>query len=57
MQVPFYTTDVFTSKAFSGAQIAVIPDADTLSEAQMQQIAGELNLWSTVFVNQAQNNT
>ncbi|GAB1266980.1 PhzF family phenazine biosynthesis protein [Aurantivibrio infirmus] len=49
-KIPFYTTDVFTDKTFGGAQVAVIPDAETLNKEQMQKIASELNLWSTAFV-------
>lgn len=50
MQIPFYTTDVFTNQTFGGAQIAVIPDADHLTGKQMQHIAGEFNLPTTVFI-------
>ncbi len=50
MQVPFYTTDVFTTETFGGAQVAVVTEASKLSDIQMQKIASEFNLWSTVFV-------
>ena len=46
----YYIVDVFTDKAFNGAQIAVFPDALELNEAQMQLIARELNFSDTVFV-------
>lgn len=45
----FYTTDVFTDKLFGGAQIAVIPEADGLTEQQMLLLAREFNLSETVF--------
>lgn len=50
MQYQYYITDVFTDKPFNGAQIAVLPQADGLSEAQMQLIAREFNLSETVFI-------
>jgi trans-2,3-dihydro-3-hydroxyanthranilate isomerase len=46
----YYIVDVFTDKAFSGAQIAVFPDALDLNEQQMQLIARELNFSDTVFM-------
>lgn len=46
----FYTVDVFTDRLFSGAQIAVFPEAESLSEQSMQVIAEELNLSETVFI-------
>ncbi|GAB1261652.1 PhzF family phenazine biosynthesis protein [Aurantivibrio plasticivorans] len=51
MHIPFYTADVFTNATFGGAQVAVVTESDQLSDQQMQQIAQELNLWSTVFLN------
>ncbi len=50
MQIPYYIADVFTNKQFSGAQIAVVPEANDLSAEQMQVIAREFNLSETVFV-------
>ena len=46
----YYIVDVFTEHAFDGAQIAVFPDARDLNETQMQQLASELNLSDTVFL-------
>ncbi|MDX1490145.1 MAG: PhzF family phenazine biosynthesis protein [Pseudohongiellaceae bacterium] len=46
----YYIVDVFTDKAFNGAQIAVFPEASELNEGQMQLIARELNFSDTVFV-------
>jgi trans-2,3-dihydro-3-hydroxyanthranilate isomerase len=42
--------DVFTDRPFAGNPLAVLPDADGLSEEQMQRIAFELGLSETVFV-------
>jgi trans-2,3-dihydro-3-hydroxyanthranilate isomerase len=50
MRYPFYTADVFTGRIFGGNPLAVFPEADGLSPALMQQIAGELNLSETAFV-------
>ncbi len=46
----FYTADVFTSQVFQGAQIAVFPEAEQVTDVQMGLIAAELNLSETVFV-------
>ena len=46
----FVQLDVFTDTAFCGNPLAVFPDAEGLSDAQMQQIAREMNLSETVFV-------
>jgi trans-2,3-dihydro-3-hydroxyanthranilate isomerase len=50
MQYSFYTADVFTDRPFGGNPLAVFPQAQGLSSAQMQQIAQEFNLSETVFV-------
>jgi len=50
MPIDYYIADVFTNKIFSGAQIAVFPNADRLSNQQMSLIASEMNLSETVFV-------
>ena len=42
--------DVFTHRLFGGNALAVFPDADGLSAAQMQAIARELNLSETAYV-------
>jgi trans-2,3-dihydro-3-hydroxyanthranilate isomerase len=42
--------DVFTDIPFAGNQLAVVPDADGLSDATMQAVAAELGLSETVFV-------
>lgn len=46
----FYQLDVFTAQAFCGNPLAVFPDAENLSDAEMQTIAREMNLSETVFV-------
>jgi trans-2,3-dihydro-3-hydroxyanthranilate isomerase len=50
MKIEYYIADVFTKQLFNGAQIAVFPNADGLSDATMQLLARELNLSETVFV-------
>jgi trans-2,3-dihydro-3-hydroxyanthranilate isomerase len=42
--------DVFTDVPFAGNPLAVVPDADALSDEDMQAIARELGLSETVFV-------
>lgn len=46
----FFQLDVFTDKPFVGNPLAVFPEADGLTDAQMQDIAREMNLSETVFV-------
>jgi trans-2,3-dihydro-3-hydroxyanthranilate isomerase len=46
----FVQLDVFTDQAFCGNPLAVYPEAEGLSDEQMQQIAREMNLSETVFV-------
>jgi trans-2,3-dihydro-3-hydroxyanthranilate isomerase len=50
MKYNYYIADVFTRQIFNGAQIAVFPNADGLSNEQMRLLARELNLTETVFV-------
>ncbi|WP_372781197.1 PhzF family phenazine biosynthesis protein [Litorivivens sp.] len=50
MQYPYSVVDVFTERAFSGAQITVFTQADGLTEGQMQMLARETNHSETVFV-------
>lgn len=47
---PFEILDVFTRTPFAGNPLAVVHDADGLSDAAMQAIAREFNLSETVFV-------
>ena len=46
----FIQLDVFTDRAFCGNPLAVFPQAEGLTDEQMQQIAREMNLSETVFV-------
>jgi|TARA_R110002095_G_scaffold165060_2_gene143259 trans-2,3-dihydro-3-hydroxyanthranilate isomerase len=50
MNTTYYTLDVFTKTAFQGAQIAVFPFAENLSDELLPLIAKELNLSETVFI-------
>jgi trans-2,3-dihydro-3-hydroxyanthranilate isomerase len=50
MRCRYSTYDVFTDTRFGGNQLAVLPEADGLSDEQMQQIARELNYSETTFV-------
>src|ERR1700761_2003444 len=45
----FVTVDVFTDQRFGGNPLAVFPDADGLTDRQMQAIAAEFNLSGTTF--------
>jgi trans-2,3-dihydro-3-hydroxyanthranilate isomerase len=45
--------DAFTAEPFSGNPCAVLPEADGLTDRQMQQIAMETNLSETAFVFQS----
>ena len=55
MQLRFYTLDVFTETRFGGNPLAVVLNADALPAGLMQDIARELNLSETVFVQKATN--
>ena len=46
---PFRQVDVFTSRPFFGNPVAVIFDADDLSDEQMLKIANWTNLSETTF--------
>ena len=46
----FYQADVFAGQPFGGNPVAVFPDAQGLTDFQLQQIAREMNLSETVFV-------
>ncbi len=46
----FLTLDVFTDRRFGGNPLAVFPEAEGLSDAEMQALAAELNLSETTFV-------
>ena len=46
----FIQLDVFTDTAFAGNPLAVFPEAEGITDQQMQKIAREMNLSETVFV-------
>ena len=46
----FVQLDVFTSEPFGGNQLAVFQDAQTLSDAEMQSIAREMNYSESTFI-------
>jgi trans-2,3-dihydro-3-hydroxyanthranilate isomerase len=46
----FYQLDVFTRRAFAGNPLAVFPEAEGLTDEEMQAVAREMNLSETVFV-------
>ena len=46
----FAQLDVFTREAFKGNPLAVFPEAEGLTDEEMQKIAREMNLSETVFV-------
>jgi trans-2,3-dihydro-3-hydroxyanthranilate isomerase len=50
MKLKFATYDVFTDTLFAGNPLAVVFDADALSDAQMQTVAREFNLSETIFI-------
>ncbi|MFY0661210.1 MAG: PhzF family phenazine biosynthesis protein [Shimia sp.] len=47
---PYFVYDVFTEKPFGGNQLAVIPDARTIAEEDLQKVAREFNFSETTFV-------
>lgn len=50
MEYTYHTLDVFTQVPFTGNPLAVFPDAQGLTDQEMQRIARELNLSETVFL-------
>jgi trans-2,3-dihydro-3-hydroxyanthranilate isomerase len=46
----FVTVDVFTDRRFGGNPLAVFPDAQGMTTAEMQALAAEFNLSETTFV-------
>ncbi|WP_394850569.1 PhzF family phenazine biosynthesis protein [Pendulispora brunnea] len=55
MSLPFKQVDVFTGRPFTGNPLAVIFDADDLTDSQMQRIANWTNLSETTFLLRPQN--
>ena len=56
MKRRFYQLDVFTNKPYTGNPLAVITDGDGLTAKRMQDIAREMNLSETVFVQKPTSN-
>ncbi|HEX3531456.1 MAG TPA: PhzF family phenazine biosynthesis protein [Thermoanaerobaculia bacterium] len=50
MTYRYFLCDVFTDTRFGGNQLAVLPEAEGLSDRQMQQIAREFNFSESTFV-------
>ncbi|MGF1561209.1 MAG: PhzF family phenazine biosynthesis protein [Geminicoccaceae bacterium] len=50
MRYAFVICDVFTDQPFGGNQLAVLPEAEGLSDAAMQMIAREFNFPESTFV-------
>jgi len=50
MYYRYFICDVFTDKRFAGNQLAVFPEAEGLSDLEMQQIAREFNFSESAFV-------
>lgn len=46
----FYILDVFAENKYAGNQLAVVRNAGTLTDAQMQEIAKEMNYSETTFI-------
>ena len=46
----FYIVDVFAEKKYAGNQLAVVRDAEDLSDTEMQSIAAEINYSETTFI-------
>ena len=47
---PYHVLDVFTTTRFAGNPLAVVLNADDMSDEAMQKIAREFNLSETIFV-------
>lgn len=50
MRYTFSTVDVFTTERFGGNPLAVFPEAEGLTDSEMQSLAAEFNLSETTFV-------
>jgi trans-2,3-dihydro-3-hydroxyanthranilate isomerase len=48
--LPFVQFDVFTNRSFEGNSLAIFPNANGLSDQQMQALAKEMNLSETTFI-------
>jgi len=50
LETPFYQVDVFSNKLFGGNPLAVFLRGEDFKEAQLQQVAREMNLSETTFI-------
>ena len=50
VEYKYYICDVFTNRMFSGNQLVVFPNAEGLSDSQMQSLAKEFNFSEATFV-------
>lgn len=50
----FFITDVFTARRYGGNQLATFVDCASLSDAEMQKIAREINFSETTFITSRQ---
>jgi trans-2,3-dihydro-3-hydroxyanthranilate isomerase len=50
----FFITDVFTTQRYGGNQLATFVDCESLSDAEMQKIAREINFSETTFITSRQ---
>ncbi len=50
MQIRFYLVDVFAERPITGNPLAVVPQAESLDDLAMQQIAREFNQAETTFL-------
>ena len=50
LETPFYQVDVFSNNLFEGNPLAVFLRGEDFKEAQLQQVAREMNLSETTFV-------
>ncbi len=57
MKLTYHTLDVFTRTRFGGNPLAVVLDADTLTDKEMQTIAREFNYSETSFVLRPKNDS
>ena len=46
----FYIVDVFAEEKYAGNQLAVVQDAEDISDSQMQLITKEMNYSETTFI-------
>ena len=53
MTRPFFIVDVFAERPYAGNQLAVVLDAEGLSDETMQSVAAEANYSETAFVTSA----